>query len=205
MDLLFATVGYVLSFRIIDTHIRTAEPTMLGWAVALFCYEPFYSLFGRQYLKYDEGYGFGAWLEPWPIFRWVWAAIILSLIGIYMLATVNFGVRFSNLTHRGILTDGPYRLCKHPAYVCKNLSWWFVSIPFIGHHGALEALRHSLLLAGINFIYFMRARTEEAHLSRDPTYVEYALWMNEHGLLRFLGKGIPLLRYKPPASYVPAA
>jgi hypothetical protein len=41
LDVLFATVGYILSFRVIDTHLRTAEPTMLGWVVALECYQPF--------------------------------------------------------------------------------------------------------------------------------------------------------------------
>jgi len=55
----------------------------------------------------------------------------------------------------------------------------------------------------INYMYFMRAKTEERHLSRDPTYVAYALWMNEHGWLRFLNR-IPLAKhifiYKPPAN-----
>jgi hypothetical protein len=33
-------------------------------------------------------------------------------------------------------------------------------------------------------------------LSRDPTYVAYALWMNDHGALRFLGRAFPWLRYQ---------
>jgi hypothetical protein len=61
------------------------------------------------------------------------------------------------------------------------------------------------MLALFNFIYFMRARTEERHLSRDPVYVEYALWMNDHGALRFLGRLFPILKYKPPKDYVPPA
>jgi hypothetical protein len=203
VDLLFATVGYVLSLRVIDTHIRSAEPTLLGWAVALFCYEPFYSLFGRQYLAYDQGYGFGAWLAPYPVLRWVVGGFILCTYAIYMLATVGFGIRFSNLTHRGILTDGMYRFTKHPAYVSKNFAWWFEAVPFVPIHGPWEAIRHCFLLAGQNFIYFMRAKTEERHLSRDPDYVEYALWMNDHGALAFLGRWFPFLKYKAPAGYVP--
>jgi len=198
IDLLFATVGYGLSLKVIDAHIRTAEPTMFGWVVALFCYQPFYSLMERQYVHYDGGFAFGAWLAPWPAVRWVWAGGIVLLITIYVLATIAFGVRFSNLTHRGILTNGPYRFTKHPAYVSKNLSWWMASIPFIPHGGWEEALRHSLLLGCINTIYFLRARTEEKHLSRDPTYVAYALWMNDHGTLRFLGRLIPFFKYKAP-------
>ena len=48
VDLLFTTAGYALSMRIIDTHIRSAEPTMYGWTVALFCYQPFFSLMDTQ-------------------------------------------------------------------------------------------------------------------------------------------------------------
>jgi protein-S-isoprenylcysteine O-methyltransferase Ste14 len=201
IDLIFCTVGYAMSLRPIDTHIRTAEPTMLGWAVALFCYPPFYNLMERSYVAYG-GNNFGNWLAPHPTLRWVWAIAICLLITIYSLGTVAFGLRFSNLTHRGILTNGPYRFTKHPAYVTKNLSWWLASVPFLCLDGNwAQTLKRCLCLAIINFMYFMRARTEERHLSRDRTYVEYALWMNEHGWLRFLNR-IPVFRYKPPPGYV---
>jgi isoprenylcysteine carboxyl methyltransferase (ICMT) family protein YpbQ len=202
LDLLISTVGYVMSLRAIDTHIRTAEPTMYGWMVALFCYQPFYSLFERQYVHYSEN-GFGGWLSPYPAIRSVWAVAVLLLVAIYMLGTVAFGIRFSNLTHRGILTNGPYRYTKHPAYISKNLSWWLVSIPFIVPRGGdwTESLRSCFALGCVNMMYFMRAKTEEAHLSRDPVYVQYALWMNEHGLLSFVGRWFPIFRYKAPAAY----
>jgi hypothetical protein len=199
LDLLFTTVGYALSMRVIDTHLRTAEPTMFGWAVALFCYQPFYSVFERNYVSYGGNY-FGAWLAHSPGVMNVWSAAILGLVTIYVLATIAFGVRFSNLTHRGILTNGPYRYTKHPAYISKNLSWWLIAIPFLPLTGWENAVRHSLALGCINMIYFLRARTEERHLSRDPTYVAYALWINEHGTLAFLGRWFPLLKYKPPAN-----
>lgn len=207
LDVLYAAVGYLLSFRVIDSHLRTAEPTMLGWCVALECYAPFWpGLFSRQYLHY-EGIGFETWLSDHMTLRWCWVGLILSCDLIYVLATFAFGVRFSNLTHRGILTNGPYRYTKHPAYIAKNISWWLITLPFIPTHpglqGFAEAVRNSLLLGGVNMIYFLRAKTEERHLSRDPTYVEYALWMNEHGLLAFVGRWFPLLRYKAPAAAAP--
>jgi protein-S-isoprenylcysteine O-methyltransferase Ste14 len=205
VDLVLATVGYIMSFRAIDTHIRSAEPTMTGWVVALFCYQPFYGLMENQYVRYSSDFGFGAWLAPYPVIRGIWAATIVILISIYTLGTVAFGVRFSNLTHRGILTNGPYRFTKHPAYVAKNLSWWLVSIPFVPHTGIFDAIRHSMLLGCINTMYFLRARTEERHLSKDPTYVAYALWMNDHGALRFLARLIPALKYKAPPDYAAAA
>ena len=198
LDVLYATVGYVLSFRLFDTHVRSAEPTMLGWVVALECYAPFWNgLFNRAYLHYD-GVGFESWLGGYDGLRWGWAGAILVCEGIYLLATFAFGVRFSNLTNRGILTNGPYRYTKHPAYLAKNLSWWLITLPFIPQHGWVGALKGTLALAGVSAVYFLRARTEERHLSRDPAYVEYALWMNEHGVLRFLNR-VTFFRFAPPA------
>jgi protein-S-isoprenylcysteine O-methyltransferase Ste14 len=199
IDLLFTTVGYAACFKPLDTHIRTAEPSFLGWGVALFCYEPFFSgLFEKQYVRYGGPYGFGGWpfLVAHPTMRWVWAFGIIGLITIYVLATVAFGIRFSNLTHRGILTNGPYRYTKHPAYVSKNISWWMASIPFVVMENWQLTIKHCIALGIINFMYFMRAKTEEWNLSRDPTYVQYALWMNEHGALRLLNR-ISIFGYKP--------
>jgi protein-S-isoprenylcysteine O-methyltransferase Ste14 len=196
IDLTFAVVGYSWSLKLADTHVRSAEPTIFGWVVALFCYQPFFSVFDSHYLAYG-GPGFGRWLAPWPAIRAIWAGAIVFLVVVYVVATVAFGLRFSNLTHRGILTTGPYRFTKHPAYVSKNLSWWLSSVPF-AVAGGEEAIRHCLMLLCLNTIYFLRARTEEQHLSQDPAYVAYALWMNDHGLLRFLGRWFPALRYRPP-------
>ena len=69
-----------------------------------------------------------------------------------------------------------------------------MAVPFMPRGTPDEAIRRCLLLLAVNFIYVMRAKTEEWHLSRDPDYVQYALWMEQHGLLRFL-KRLPVLRY----------
>ena len=202
IDVGLVSMGYLMSLRITDTHLRSAEPTMFGWIAALVCYEPFWSLIGRQYLAYDTGRPWGAWLWNTPIAYGLWGGTILALIAIYVWATVIFGARFSNLTHRGIITNGPYRWTKHPAYVAKNLSWWLLAVPFVAQMPIDETLRHCLLLAALNLVYLARAKTEERHLSRDPDYVAYAQWMDEHSLFRFV-RHVPvlrLLRYRPPAT-----
>jgi protein-S-isoprenylcysteine O-methyltransferase Ste14 len=197
IDLLFCVIGYTATARLFDSHLRSVEPTMLGWVAALICYQPFYSVIGRFYLQYEGNLFWDNWLQSLPIVRIVWGTVIILLSLLYGASTVAFGLRFSNLTHRGIITSGPYRFSKHPAYLSKNLSWWLISVPFaIGQDGFM-AVRHCLLLLLLNGIYFLRARTEERHLSRDPTYVAYALWMNDHGALRFLGRAFPWLRYQP--------
>jgi protein-S-isoprenylcysteine O-methyltransferase Ste14 len=200
VDLLYCVVGYTTTMRLLDTHIRSVEPTVGGWLVALICYQPFYSVIGRFYLQYEDNTYWDNWLGPWPALQAAWGAVIIVLASIYALSTVAFGLRFSNLTHRGIITSGPYRFTKHPAYLAKNLSWWLISVPFVSELGAAAALRNCCLLGLLNLVYYARARTEERHLSRDPTYVAYALWINEHGLLRSLARLLPVLKYRAPPA-----
>lgn len=205
IDVGLVSMGYLMSLRIADTHLRSAEPTMQGWVIALICYQPFWSLIGREYLNYETDLAWGSWLWNTPVVYGIWGSAILALVVVYVWATVIFGARFSNLTHRGIITNGPYRWTKHPAYVSKNISWWLMSVPFVVQGSVAEALRHCLLLLGLNLVYLLRAKTEERHLSRDPDYVAYALWMEEHSLFRFVRR-VPILRllaYRPPAKLSP--
>lgn len=195
-DLLFSATGYLFTVRLFDSHVRSTEPTLLGWAVALFCYEPFFDFFSGRYLPYDNDVYWSMWLKDSPGLYAAWGGIILGLYVIYVVATLCFGIRFSNLTHRGILTQGPYRYCKHPAYVSKNMAWWLATIPFLSGDTPVQSLRFCLMLVCINAIYFLRARTEERHLSRDPVYVQYALAMNERSIFAGLGRLFPGLRYQ---------
>lgn len=199
-DVTLATTGYIITLRLTDTHIRSPETTLLGWAAALVCYEPFWSLVGGQYLAYDSGHPWGTWFWDHPDVYVLWGSIILLLLACYVWATISFGCRFSNITHRGILTNGPYRFTKHPAYVAKNLSWWLISVPFLYSGTPAETVRNCLLLLGVNGIYFLRAKTEEWHLSHDPVYVQYAQWINEHGLFSRVARLRPLrfLVYRTP-------
>ncbi|WP_204326381.1 hypothetical protein, partial [Stenotrophomonas maltophilia] len=41
IDVAFATAGYILTMRPLDSHIRTANPHAAGWTAALICYPPF--------------------------------------------------------------------------------------------------------------------------------------------------------------------
>ena len=193
IDVGIATMAYIMAFRILDTQIRSTEPTMLGWVVALCCYEPFWSLIGRLYLSYDTGFPWGKWLWDYPLAYGFWGSLILFLTVIYVWSTVIFGGRFSNLTNRGVITNGPYSLTKHPAYVAKNLSWWLLSIPFVANMNQFEIVRHCLLLLGLNLIYALRAKTEERHMSNDPDYVVYANWIDEHGIFRWIRR-VPILK-----------
>ncbi|MGE3533657.1 MAG: isoprenylcysteine carboxyl methyltransferase [Parachlamydiales bacterium] len=173
-DVGFGTMGYIMSLRLFDTHVRSAEPTMTGWISALICYQPFFSIFGRYYSNYQTGHDWTVWFGNYPVLLYIWGTLIMALYLIYAWATIIFGCRFSNLTHRGIITNGPSAFLKHPAFVSKNLSWWLVSLPMLSAAGPMDAFKRCLMLLIINAIYFLRAKTEERHLSFDKDYVEYS-------------------------------
>ena len=106
----------------------------------------------------------------------------MACLCLYTWATLAFGIRFSNLTHRGILTHGPYRLLRHPAYVAKNLYWWLVHVPWINQLGPLAALKCCAMLLLVNALYALRAYTEERHLAEDAQYRQYRQWMRQTSL-----------------------
>lgn len=185
IDLLISLVGYTLTLRVLDTQIRSTDPTLLGWLVTLICYRPIYSLLmGNAYLNFQSGISWETAIAGHPVLGTVWFLAIMAMFVLHSTAMACFGLRFSNLTHRGIITNGPYRFTKHPHYIAKNLSWWLIWIPFVPHSGWAEALRHSCLLLLCNGVYYLRAKTEERHLMRDSVYVAYCAWIEQHGLFR---------------------
>jgi isoprenylcysteine carboxyl methyltransferase (ICMT) family protein YpbQ len=205
VDVVIVTLGYFCTLRILDTHIRSTEPTLAGWFWALLCYDPIWSFVAAAYINYNtDAVEWYHWLNGNLALLTLWGVAILLLTLVYMLASVGFGLRFSNLTHRGIITHGVYAWCKHPAYVSKNLSWWLIAVPFVFHDKATpwQMFHDCLMLLALNGIYFLRARTEERHLSSDPTYVAYALAMNQRSLFAPLARALPFLEYRPSPALV---
>ena len=180
IDVQFATVGYLLTMKPLDAHIRTANPYLAGWVAALICYPPFILMNGP--LNYNVNTADWAyWFEGHQTILAIWGAGLVILTAIYAWATVAFGLRFSNLTHRGILTNGPYRFTKHPAYVAKNSYWWLATMPFLVTSGSLtDMVRNTVIMALVSAVYYWRAKTEEKHLLSDPAYKEYAEWMDRN-------------------------
>lgn len=204
IDVHLATVGYALTMRPLDAHIREANPYGMAWVAALICYPPFVLMNPGGPLNYEAGgQAWNVWLAEWPVLLWIWAIAIIVLTAIYAWATVAFGLRFSNLTHRGIITHGPYAWTRHPAYVSKNLFWWLSALPMLPATGDIaDAVRNTVLLALVSGVYYWRAKTEEQHLLADPEYRAYWAWAQDHALLprlfkRFNGQERPLVVLEP--------
>lgn len=175
IDVSIAWCGYTLTSRWIDNETQSTEPTILGWCVCLISYPPFqlaalYFIFPAEskMLSLDNQY-----------FVTFFTVLLLLSFIIYTLATIVFGVRFSNLTHRGIIRTGPFSIIRHPAYTSKNISWWLGIFPvvlYLYFTGATPFIYAFLSIVGLmaqSYWYYLRAMTEEKHLMVDPTYQEY--------------------------------
>ena len=173
LDVVFFTVGYLVEHPGLKNEIRSVDPTLLGWAVALVCYPPFNGVVvqilgwrSAEFPHFDH-----------PVVHVAIGASLLFLMAIYASASVALNLKASNLTHRGIISHGPYRFVRHPAYMCKNLAWWLGATPAI-----LEAWERSawsaVVVAGSvgawTAVYALRALTEEDHLNKvDGEYDAY--------------------------------
>lgn len=189
-DVTYALIGYVVTSRLLDAHIRSSNPYTSAWVFALICYPPFLLMGTDGPLDYRGEFSWVGWFAGNDAVLALWGAGLVMLSAFYAWATVIFGLRFSNLTHRGILTNGPFRFFKHPAYLTKNIFWWMVFLPFLSTEGIGDIIRNCAMLLGVNFIYYMRARSEEWHLMADPDYRAYSAWIAENGVLPRLRRAL---------------
>ncbi len=173
IDVALAWCGYIVTSRWLDNQTQSAEPTLSGWVVCMLSYPPFQII--GLYFAYPSDSAIFNYSNLWAISFFVFLAICCYTI--YMSVTLFFGVRFSNLTHRGIIRTGPFAIVRHPAYASKNISWWCVILPAIimniENTGYVKAAAFIIGISMQTWIYYMRAITEERHLSADPKYREY--------------------------------
>ncbi|MDP2090020.1 MAG: isoprenylcysteine carboxylmethyltransferase family protein [Candidatus Gracilibacteria bacterium] len=173
VDLIFFTIGYLIEIPILKNKIKSVEPTFLGWFIVLICYPPFNThttsiigWYSTEFPKFGNEYA--------HIFLNI---IILFSMGIYSWASLSLGFKASNLTNRGIVKKGPYKYIRHPAYISKNIAWWIGGLPILIGNIFTGQYKHFFIvffsLSVWTFIYYMRAITEERHLSLDEDYIKY--------------------------------
>lgn len=173
VDLIVFIFGYMVETKRLGNEIRSVDPTVIGWAAALACYPPFNLMTGQllgstvsEFPKFED-----------PTTHLALNLALLLLMALYASASVSLGWKASNLTHRGIVCRGLYRVIRHPAYVCKNLAWWIGSLPIFMvsfEHAFTDGLKAVGSMAAWSSVYVLRALTEEDHLrSVDGEYDEY--------------------------------
>jgi protein-S-isoprenylcysteine O-methyltransferase Ste14 len=184
IDLGIGLSGYV--FASAGTSI---QPRLAGWLVCLACYVPV--------------------MHHWPAFEeivhqevlWprldaagapflVGATVMLVALVLYISATIAFGLRFANLANRGIITSGPYRLMKHPAYFGHVVNAWALVFVLLPAGGVQLSAEFYAVPVAFTLLYRWRAVTEEQHLSADPDYRAYCDWISRYGLVGRFRRGV---------------
>lgn len=173
VDVSWFTLGYLVERPSLRNEIRSVDPNVAGWLVALACYPPFNAFTVRV---------LGGNVADFPQFsspavHLTMNALLLLAMAVYASASVALGWKASNLTHRGIVCRGPYRYLRHPAYTAKNIAWWIASVPaftLAWQASWLQGLQVAGAALAWSGLYVLRALTEEDHLrSVDDGYAKY--------------------------------
>lgn len=162
VDTAFFTFGYLIQHKRLGNVVKSVEPTLFGWMIALACYPPFNSVTG----SYLGWYSSDRFSYSDPNIDMVARVVVIVLIGLYTWASVSLGFKCSNLTNRGIVGTGAYKWIRHPAYTGKLLAWWIMGF-------ASFSLPMMVSMTAWTLIYYLRAVTEERHLMADPDYRKY--------------------------------
>jgi protein-S-isoprenylcysteine O-methyltransferase Ste14 len=197
--------GYVFASRLIGTEVKKVDRTWFGWAVTLAAYSPLNAAVFTAWMRYTPPPevraaldGLPAWAEltsAFPPALYALGALIIIAALFHLWGEALLGIRSANLSMRGVITTGPFRITKHPVYVSKCVQWAFIYLPVLNAVGILGALQSGLLFAFVCILFAARALAEEKLLAEDPTYVRYALFMDEKGLFAFLGRLLPFMRF----------
>lgn len=177
IDMIIGIFGYLFATRLINNHIKKIDDNVLSWFFTLICYPPFVWL-GNYVNNHQEMY---VWHDVIPSgFMPLYATLLGVLWALYLLASVEFGTNFANLSYRRLIYRGVYAYTKHPAYLFKNLYWWLHILPFLGTAWLSVAWWQNVLgLLGVSFVYFMRAKYEERFCMQFDEYRTYAKKVNE--------------------------
>ena len=179
-DIVVGLSGYIVSSKIFNNEIKDVNDQWLAWLFCFICYPPLLTLY-RFFTEQQDRYIWISWLEKDSFGFWIWAIVLTGTWVVYWLSTFAFGNKFSNLTWRGLVNIGPYKYCKHPAYLSKNVYWWMYTVPFFGV-ALKDMLYNFIALILVSSTYYMRARTEEKHLMKFPEYREYVYWIEKNSI-----------------------
>lgn len=191
VDLCFGLSGYLMASNSLVPTIRSTQTRLLGWLVCIVCYGPIVvhlpdldAILAKEITWPSE-----VSLDPLMI---AGAVAMLAFLVLFVSATVSFGLRFCNLSNRGLISAGPYRWMKHPAYFAHAGNAWILTFIFLPATHVSLGPAQWLAPFALTAIYWLRAITEEQHLREDPDYVAYADWIARHGLVAQLRRLVRL-------------
>ncbi len=188
-------IPYIISYhgdsKLLGNKVRFVETKPFHLFVCLACYPPF------NFATVD--FLGGSFEDPFAILwrndinhpmTWILRILAMIFIAILISASLTLFTRASNLTNRGIVTWGVYRIVRHPGYASKNIYWLITFIPFLvpdTSSSQFSWLNYIIYFLAFLFgyigwaaLYFLRGITEERFLMQDPDYVEYCKKVKYH-------------------------
>ena len=94
--------------------------------------------------------------------------LVLLLECMHCWGEASFGLRASNLSNRGIITNGLFRYFKHPIYFSK-CGMWLLWMPFLAGETVLDAIaqaRQTLRVAQYDPLFLAWFQGKHAHAER---------------------------------------
>ena len=162
--------GYLLSLRILGNHIRSTDSTFGGWLFMMLAYLPVCNLPGMFLSRTSILWPASLWHFNQNLILFLTSAFV-SFVLINTWSDLTLGLKFSNVSYRGVVRHGPYSLVRHPAYTAKLAAWALALVPsMLTLPGFIQGAFGWFALAAI---YVMRALTEERHLSQFAEYRDY--------------------------------
>ncbi|PID58424.1 MAG: hypothetical protein CR986_07925 [Ignavibacteriae bacterium] len=162
IDTSYFLFGYLFESKKLNNKVKSVDKSGISWLVTLACYPPLNLVTAKIFPWYANEENL---MVSSPVNEALLLVIIL-LFGVYLSATLSLGPKCSNLTNRGIVTNGIYKYIRHPAYTSKVFAWWLMTLPIMDFGVFISMFMWT-------FIYLFRALKEEDHLLNDPDYQTY--------------------------------
>ncbi len=173
--MLVVTVVYAISYLtetdLFKNRIKTVDSTPLGLLSCFMCYYPFVTLTDAFFPGRAGGD-----IDIPNLYIRISLAILMILINLIVLISVlRLGTKVGNLTNRGIVTQFPYSVVRHPNYSMQMilLIVFLVTAWFTGTDPIFAKIIMTFGIFAWVGIYYIRALTEERNLLQDNDYIEY--------------------------------
>lgn len=163
--------GYLLSMRLLGNEVKSTDTTFSGWMFMIISYQPLCVLINMFLARTAITWPLQIWQSNFVLTLLLSSIVPLSVI-LNTSADLTLGLKFSNVSYRGVISHGLYSIIRHPAYTTKCIGWAFALIPSMIASPAM-LIQGILGWIALVALYVMRALTEERHLCKFDDYKSY--------------------------------
>jgi len=163
-----ACLAYTVENRKWGYPFIAIDTSVMAWIACLVCYYPGNRLLDFLYrFAYQGSHEVPMLVVPGEVWAICVKSAAVAFMAVNLLGTVYLGMRYANLSYRGIVNRGPFAFVRHPQYASK-IMWFLLELfPFFGNP------YYVLFFFLVALIYIYRVMTEEKFLARFDDYRAY--------------------------------